>query len=141
MPSPPLGESWQGDKERQRAVGAQPPGTHPHPILTHTVSVQLLLVHAWPVAHLPRPRVLLATCERHSCAPPGLSLPRLLRVWVNWTWGAPVGGSWPVQTSPTWESLGRGWLWRPLIPNRLRQLRIPSDARRERDFQDWMTMI
>lgn len=86
MPSPPpLCESWRGDKARQRTAGTRPGGTHPLPILTHTVSVQLLLVPSWPVAHRPSPPPRTAGHLRAPRSdPPGPSLPLVVRVWLDW---------------------------------------------------------
>lgn len=129
MPSPPLGESWQDDKARQSTVGARPPGTNPRPTLTYTVSVQLLLVRSWPVAHLPSPSVLQATCERRGCPPPGLSLPPLLRVWLDWTWGGHPREDLDRYKPPQRGSCcGRGQQWRPRMANN-RESRLMSEER------------
>lgn len=126
-----------GDKARRRTTGTRPRGTHPLPVLTHTVSVQLLLVPSWPVAHLPSPRVPLATCEHRSLIRWGRSCHWLSESGSNGCGGPPQGGSWPARTPPLWESLRPGQAGGgPLMPNRLRQLRFMSDARRQRDFQD-----
>lgn len=132
MPSPLPGESCQGDKAWAEDGG--PRGTHPRPILTHSVSVQVPLVCSWPVAHLPNPLppILPATCERRGHGPLGTSLPRLVRVWLDQMRSGPPGRILASMNSPQRGSrCSRGRLRGPLMPNRLRQLRFLPSARRE----------
>lgn len=95
MQSHPLSESWQGDREQQRTVGAWPRGTHLHPNLTHNVSVQLPLVCRWPALYLPIPYILLAICELQDRAGYSLlgAVPATARqVCLDWMQRAPGAG-------------------------------------------------
>lgn len=135
-PSPPLGESWQGDGGRSASRHTSMSNSDSHCQCSASISPLVACSPptqpACPASHLRAPRL------RSAGAVPATATQSLARLGVGGTRGRILASTNLPNVGVAAAGAGCG---RPLMPNRLRQRRIPSDARRERDFQDWMSTI